>query len=71
MNFSNFPAAILVVVAIFLLLLAILLLVLWLWCGGGSIVFPGLGIVVSSSGFVTFLLFLCIVLITVAGTLKH
>ena len=71
MNFSNLIALILGVVSILFVLMSALLLVLWIYLGGGSIIFPGLGIIVSIWGLAVFLMFLSIILVIIAAKLKH
>lgn len=68
MNFSNILPLSFVLIAVLLLVLAVLLLLVWLWMGrSGSILFPGLGIIVSNQIFIIFLLILSIIFIIMAG----
>lgn len=69
-NLSSVISLIFVLVTLALLLLAIFILINWIWHGGGGILFPGFGLIVSTPAFVVFLLFLSIVTVIIAGIFK-
>lgn len=70
LNFQNIIATLFILSAIALLLFSAYILVLWSWRGGGGILFAGLGLVISTPGFIVFLLILTIGLVTIAGIIK-
>lgn len=69
-NFSNIIASIFILLAVALLILAIFILIIWMRNDGDGILFPGLGIIVSTPLFIVFLLILSIGSVVIAGVVK-
>lgn len=70
LNLLSIIASLFILIAVALLLFAIFILVTWMWRGGDGILFPGLGLIVSTPAFVILLLILAIGSIIVAGAVS-
>lgn len=70
MNLFNIIASVFILIAVALLLLTIVVLVIWMWRGDDGVLFPGLGLIVSTPVFIISLLILAIVSVAIAGVVK-
>lgn len=66
----NIISSILIAFAVLLSVLTFFALISWLVKGGVSVIFPGLGLVVSLSAIIVLLLIFQIVLVVLAGAIK-